>query len=493
MNVSEGSFLHKVAMARLERNELIKAALFIGLAMHFYEATARAHRGLVQTEAPAIFDVTNFGAKGDGKAVLDEDGNPENNFALMRAWNEACKTPGPAKVVIPPGNFVVSQVLFAGPCKCPNPVVEVQGTLTASTDLSLYPSPEWIMFERVDGVTLTGSGTFHAHGEVNWKSNDCKTNPDCVDLPASIKFHRVNNSVMENIKSVNSMFFHVFVTVCHNVTIRNVTLEAPDDSPNTDGIHTSRSDQVTITDSIIATGDDCVSVGQGSRNISVSGVTCGPGHGLSVGSLGKDADEMPVRFVHIKNCTLKGTDNGARVKTRVGKIVNEASDIVFEDLIMDHVRNPIIIDQQYGSKKKQVSYQPLTYTYTLLQKEKLCFLQPSGMQKLNSLIDYFLYLTKESVKAAAGLVSQVKVSNVAFRNIRGTSTTNTIVNLICSSKIPCEGIEVADIDLKPMPLKGVAQTQSACTNAKVKFGGKHDGLTCDGIAATSATEDAIAA
>ncbi|KAL9260432.1 hypothetical protein AKJ16_DCAP05851 [Drosera capensis] len=434
-------------MARLGRNELIKAALFIGLAMHFYEAAARAHRGLVQTEAPAIFDVKKFGAKGDGKAVLDEDGNPENNFAFMRAWNEACKTPGPAKVVIPPGNFIVSQVLFAGPCKCPNPVVEVQGTLTASTDLSLYPSPEWIMFERVDGVTLTGSGTFHAHGEVNWKSNDCKTNPDCVNLPASIKFHRTNNSVMENIRSVNSMFFHVFVTFCNNVTIRNVTLEAPDDSPNTDGIHTSRSDQVTITDSIIATGDDCVSVGQGSTNISVSGVTCGPGHGLSVGSLGKDADEMPVRFVHIKNCTLKGTDNGARVKTRVGKIVNEASDIIFEDLIMDHVRNPIIIDQQYGSKKKK--------------------------------------------KAAAGLISQVKVSNVAFRNIRGTSTTNTIMNLICSPKIPCEGIEVADIDLKPMPLKGVAQTQSACTNAKVKFGGKHDGLTCDGLAATSATEDAI--
>ncbi|KAF7807615.1 Polygalacturonase [Senna tora] len=52
--------------------------------------------------------------------------------------------------------------------------------------------------------------------------------------------------------------------------------------------------EINIIDSFISTGDDCISLGDGSRKINVLRVTCGPGHGISIGSLGKFTYEEPV-------------------------------------------------------------------------------------------------------------------------------------------------------------------------------------------------------
>ena len=169
----------------------------------------------------------------------------------------------------------------------------------------------------------------------------------------NFKFSKVNNSIVTNITSINSKWFHFHIFGCNNFTVTNVSITAPRNSPNTDGIHISQSDFVTVTNSIIGTGDDCISIGHGSTNISISGISCGPGHGISVGSLGKRADEKSVVGVSVKNCTFRNTTNGARIKTWVGETPGEAKNITFEDLIMVNVQNPVVIDQSYGSAKRR--------------------------------------------------------------------------------------------------------------------------------------------
>lgn len=141
--------------------------------------------------------------------------------------------------------------------------------------------------------------------------------------------------------------------------INNITISAPADSPNTDGIHISNSSYIKISNSAIGTGDDCISLGPGSKNISISQVYCGPGHGISVGSLGKYPKEDDVVGLTIRNCTFNGTSNGLRVKTWAPSQASTASDFTFQDIAMNSVENPILIDQNYcphGSCKQQVPH-----------------------------------------------------------------------------------------------------------------------------------------
>ncbi|KAL6968547.1 galacturonan 1,4-alpha-galacturonidase [Sarracenia purpurea var. burkii] len=395
----------------------IKGLLILGLTLLSSWGAHAARRGLTDGGA-TVFDVTQYGAKPNGKT--------ESAQAFIRAWNDACKSNAAATLLIPEGTFLASEVFFHGPCSCSSPItVEVRGTVLANTDLSVYPDGVWFTIGSVNGLVMTGGGTFDGQGKNAWGYDNCGKRADCNSLlPPSIIFASVNNSLVRGINMVNSMGYHIKIRESFNFTVQEVNITAPEESPNTDGIHTSRSDLITITDVNIGTGDDCISIGEGSTNVNITRVTCGPGHGISVGSLGKRPGEMDVKGITITNCTLTKTTNGARIKTWQNPLASKASNIIYQDIIMDQVRNPIFIDQHYGSKRKPGS-------------------------------------------------SRVKISDVRFSNIRGTTTSINAVALSCSEAVPCEGVELADIDLAysaPIPTKLTCSYEHAAAT----FSGKQN-------------------
>ncbi|XLU41391.1 hypothetical protein S245_036205, partial [Arachis hypogaea] len=83
----------------------------------------------------------------------------------------------------------------------------------------------------------------------------------------NLYFSNVTNGIVQGIKS-------------HKLQMINLNIIAPKTSPNTDGIHISHSKNVIISKTIIGIGDDCIGMIQGSSNITVEDVTCGPGHGI---------------------------------------------------------------------------------------------------------------------------------------------------------------------------------------------------------------------
>ena len=99
---------------------------------------------------------------------------------------------------------------------------------------------------------------------------------------------------------------------------------------------------------MIGTGDDCISIGDGTQDITVNQVTCGLGHGISVGSLGRYQNEEPVSGIRVTGATLSNTDNGVRIKTWPTSSSGVASNIHFEDVVMNNVANAVIIDQNYS-------------------------------------------------------------------------------------------------------------------------------------------------
>ncbi|CAA7014820.1 unnamed protein product [Microthlaspi erraticum] len=136
-----------------------------------------------------------------------------------------------------------------------------------------------------------------------------------TDDSEQLAFQGCNTLKIVGLKSFDSPRNHISIHDCKDVKIAKITLVAPDDSPNTDGINIAMSTDVSISDSFIGTGDDCVALNNGSVNINITRMMCGPGHGISVGSLGRDGEESMVENVLVTNCTFNGTDNGARIKT----------------------------------------------------------------------------------------------------------------------------------------------------------------------------------
>ncbi|KAL9314872.1 hypothetical protein ACSQ67_020324 [Phaseolus vulgaris] len=258
-----------------------------------------------------INNVLSFGAKGDGEYDCTQ--------AFMDAWRETCHSKGNARVLVPEGRFVVSTMFFAGPCTTPDPVtIQVVGTVVATTDISEYVNGEWLMFESIDGIRLIGGGTFDGVGKESWKTSaNCKVDPSdtCVRNPSSLYFRKVRNGIIQNIKSIDPKGFHVFVTNCVNIRLRLLKLVAPSESPNTDGIHISQSVNVKVSKNNIETGDDCISMIQGANDVHINKMNCGPGHGISIGSLGKYPDELEVKNISVTNISMVGTTNGVRIKT----------------------------------------------------------------------------------------------------------------------------------------------------------------------------------
>ncbi|CAH2080600.1 unnamed protein product [Thlaspi arvense] len=252
----------------------------------------------------------------------------------------------------------------------------------------------------------------------------------CYYLKQNVRFNFVDNSTVSHIRSLNSKNIHITVLGCNNFIFQNIYVIAPGTSFNTDGIHMVQSYNVSVLDSTIMTGDDCISVVDGTRNATVERVNCGPGHGISIGSLGRTQNEQPVVGFTVKNCTFTGTLNGVRIKTLPTPKTGVVTDIHYEDLIMNDVSNPILIDQEYC---------PLN----------LC---------------------------DRSTPSRIKISNVRIKNVTGTSATQVAVKISCSKASPCEDVEIGDINLTYSGPGGRATSE--CANVQPKFSGKQNPPVC---------------
>ncbi|URD75326.1 Glycosyl hydrolases family 28 [Musa troglodytarum] len=243
----------------------------------------------------------------------------------------------------------------------------------------------------------------------------------------------VTNATIENISSVDSKFFHIHIFESRNIIFDSIKISAPGDSPNTDGIHIANSANIQVGNSVIGTGDDCISIGPGCTNLTIFSVLCGPGHGISVGSLGKNADEKDVIGLNVSKCNLTGTTNGLRIKTLQSSPSRlKATGFLFEHIIMNNVYNPIIIDQNYcpsaNCPKKVYLIAPTTAKYIIIDP------------------------------------SLVKITDIKYRHITGTFLSSVAQNLVCSEAAPCEGVELSDISLKYNGNEKQAENASTCVH-----------------------------
>ncbi|XVF33648.1 hypothetical protein REPUB_Repub17cG0185900 [Reevesia pubescens] len=352
-------------------------------------------------------NVVNFGAIGNGRT--------DDSMAFSKAWTALCAATNNPTLEIPSGKtFLLStQLEFSGPCNSKTIHIKVLGKIIApkSNTWAKCDNGCWLCFSNVAGLTVDGTGQIDGNGAAWWN----KTAKECA--PAVLSFHKCDNLNVHGITSLNSPGNHVSVNNCNEVDISHIQLIAPQDSPNTDGIDISASTALRISDSFFGTGDDCIAINGGTSHLNITRLTCGPGHGISVGSLGKGGKNETVEWVQVQNSIFNGTQNGARIKSWAGGI-GFARNIFFDGAQLTNVQNPIIIDQHYCPEHNCSS---------------------EGKTAVN-------------------------INNVRFSGFQGTSATEVAIKLDCSSILPCTDITLNNNKISSsIPGKEV---KAECNNAQ---------------------------
>ncbi|KAF3442558.1 hypothetical protein FNV43_RR16474 [Rhamnella rubrinervis] len=365
----------------------------------------------------AIWDVKRVNVLDFGAKSHETEDDTE---AFEKAWKVACASKGAAVLEMPQNNYLLKPIRFSGPCKSVMLKVQIEGSIEASDDESDYgkDSRHWLQFDSVQNLVLEGGGTINGNGH-KWWQNSCKTNKTlpCKGAPTAVTFYNCKNLIVRNLKVQDAQQMHLSFQKCVNVQAYNLFVTAPETSPNTDGIHVTNTQNIQISNSVIGTGDDCISIVSGSQNVKATDITCGPGHGISIGSLGSRNSEAHVSGVTINRAKLSGTKNGVRIKTWQGGS-GSASNIEFENIEMNNVANPIIIDQNYCDQHKPCKDQ----------------------------------------------LSAVEVKNVVYKNIAGTSASDVAIRFECSKSFPCRGVVLQDINLKLSEGNDVHEAIAICNN-----------------------------
>ncbi|XP_023761769.1 probable polygalacturonase At1g80170 [Lactuca sativa] len=347
-------------------------------------------------ESKIHLNVKDYGAKGDG---IEDD-----TQAFADVWNKACSSKVESRIIIPDeSSYLLRPINLAGSCHSKITLM-IFGSIVAPSNPDVWngnDTHKWIYFHGVDHLTVEGGGTINGMGQ-EWWASSCKINPKnpCRHAPTAITFHKCNNLVVKNLMIRNGQQMQMAFTNCDRVSVSHVSLFTPSWSPNTDGIHISSSTNVEVKDSVIRTGDDCISIVSNSSKIDVRRIFCGPGHGISIGSLGKSGTCDQVYDVSVRGAILSNTENGVRIKTWQGGS-GFVKNVKFDDIWMQNVSNPIIIDEYYCDSNTPCP-------------NKTC---------------------------------GINVENISYVNIRGTSATKEAIRFACSDVAPCEGLFLEDVYL----------------------------------------------
>jgi len=387
---------------------------------------------------PRIFDVRQFGAKGDGQ-VFDTE-------AIQKALDESGKVGG-GTVRFTAGTYLSQPLTVRSKTTV---LLEAGATLLASPTqadflkgggdwLKAKSNADFIPFisgKDLTDVTFTGKGTIDGNGSVWWEEAEKarrKVSGFTLPRPNLIVFNRCKNVRLSGIKLINSPKFHYVPTDCEDVKVEDVTIISPASAANTDGIDPSNCRNVTITRCTIDTGDDNIAIKSGKKvagrefgceNISVTDCVFLHGHGMSIGS-------ETVGGVHnlvVKNCRFDGTENGIRIKSRRGK-GGVVQDVSYADITMTNV-HPAISIACYYQDSSQARYpkgdtaQPITDTTPMFRNIRI-----ANMAAVS---------TKD-----AGLIvglPESMVTNVVLENVRITAETGlTIAN--------AAGIQLKNVDI----------------------------------------------
>jgi len=302
------------------------------------------------------FDVTKYGASGDGARVCT---------GAFRAAIDACAAAGGGRVVVPAGRFLTGPIhLKSGVdlhvsdgatiafSRDPKDYLPVVFTRWEGVELMNY-SPLVYAFGQTN-VAVTGKGTLDGQAGPDhwWPWKGSRTLPPertqmaararlmemaargvppaervfgdgAMLRPNFIQPYRCANVLVDGVTIVNSPMWEIHPVLCTNVTVRHVVINSH--GPNNDGCDPESCRDVLVEGCTFDTGDDCIALKSGRNedgrrlgvpieNVVVRGCLMKDGHGGVV--IGSEASGG-ARHIFAEKCWMNSPnlDRALRLKT----------------------------------------------------------------------------------------------------------------------------------------------------------------------------------
>ncbi len=203
-------------------------------------------------------------------------------------------------------------------------------------------------------IKITGGGTIDGQGQPWWDSvNVAKAKNATLPLrPRLIEIDHSQHILVDSVTLINSPMFHLCPNYCYDVNVNHITIVAPSNSPNTDGIDPGECHHVRISYCKIDNGDDNIAVGSSSTDPSWPDAASSDiiikhciflnGHGCSIGSYTVGG----VDSMLVDSCSFNGTTNGIRIKSERGRGGNIRG-LTYSNITMIGVKYPIWIASYY--------------------------------------------------------------------------------------------------------------------------------------------------
>jgi polygalacturonase len=298
-------------------------------------------------------NILDFGATADGRLVTKE---------IQAAIDQATQQGG-GRVVIPTGTFYTSALFLKD---------NVELHLTPGAILKFSDNQEdypvvvsrWegvkqevyascLYAENARNIAVTGLGLLDGNGQ-NWWTLFRQNRQDLkYPRPKLVSFDSCYHVTLKDFSIIDAPSWTINPILCENVTIDNLNILNPADSPNTDGIDPESCKNVRISNCSIDVGDDCIAIKAGTEqtaervaceNITITNCTMVHGHGAVV--LGSEMSGS-IRNVTISNCVFQDTDRGIRMKSRRGR-GGTVENIRVDNIVMERILCPFTMNLYYN-------------------------------------------------------------------------------------------------------------------------------------------------
>ncbi|KAK6936788.1 Glycoside hydrolase, family 28 [Dillenia turbinata] len=280
--------------------------------------------------------LTDFGGVGDGKT--------SNTNAFKSAIEHLSKfsSDGGAQLIVPAGKWLTGSfnltshftlfldkdaVILGSQDESEWPLVKILPSYGRGRDAPGGRRSALIYGTNLTDVVITGhNGTIDGQGPYWWtrfKKGQLK-----VTRPYMIEILYSDQIQISNLTLINSPSWFVHPIYSSNILVQGLTILAPVDSPNTDGIDPDSCSNMRIEDVYIVSGDDCIAVKSGwdeygiavgmpTEHLIIRRLTC-ISPDSAVIALGSEMSGG-ISDVRAEDITAIDSQSGVRIKTAPGR------------------------------------------------------------------------------------------------------------------------------------------------------------------------------